>query len=407
MSPFTQTHASPILGDRFMRRILVPLLLLLLLPISATPQTPANAAPPSAESAQLRATAQKLLATGSTEDTLKAADLLDKASQIDARNAEILKTNLERQKLEQTSPAWKSFVNDVGPFITILVLAGTFIFNLIQAGINENHKREDEKRQRADKLQDIARQDIADAKKHDADELKRYTDAAELIGQDEGISPAATLIRTFTTEPYRSEARQLGRDILLKTKSYDRFQDLFRTVSEPVTQDNLVQVIGLLRKVHENVGPLLTLYNESKDPTRLPAEQLADYKLLVSERTFLSVSVAAVLRQARDPATPLDLSDLGFDICDLTGADLRNATIANASWNRVNLDGADLRGIADFQNCWFYNTAWWHASHIDKPLLRFLAEKFPFAEDQFPSSPQPISQKDYDENLARLQALAG
>jgi hypothetical protein len=391
-----------------MRRILAPLLLLLLLPICAISQTPANYAPPSTESAQLRATAQKLLATGTTDDTLKAADLLDKASQIDARNAEILKTNLERQKLEQTGPGWKSFVSDFGPFITVLVLAGTFIFNLIQAGINENHKREDERRQREDKLQDIARQDIADAKKHDADELKRYTDAAELIGKDEGVSPAATLIRTFTTEPYRTEARQLGRSILLKTKSYDRFQDLFSAVVEPVTQDNLIQVIGLLRKVHEDVGPLLTKswVNGTNDLTLLTPDEVAAYSLLTDERTYLSVRVASALHQPRDPATPLDLSRLGFDTCSLAGADLRNATISPGAWNQVDLDGTDLRGITQFQNCWFYNTDWWHASHIDKPLLHYLAEKFPFTKGQFPSSPQPISQKDYDENLARLQTLA-
>src|SRR6202034_4449318 len=105
MSRFAQTHASP-LGDRLMRRILALLLLLLLLPICAISQTPANAAPPSTESAQLRATAQKLLATGSTDDTLKAAELLDRASQIDARNAEILKTSAERKQLEQSGPAW-------------------------------------------------------------------------------------------------------------------------------------------------------------------------------------------------------------------------------------------------------------------------------------------------------------
>ncbi len=137
-----------------MRRILAPLLLLLLLPSSAIPQTPANTAPPSTESAQLRATAQKLLATGSTDDTLKAAELLDRASQIDARNAEILKTNTERQQLEQSGPAWKSFVNDFSPLITVLVLAGTFIFNVIQARIAEREKREDDERQREDKRRD-------------------------------------------------------------------------------------------------------------------------------------------------------------------------------------------------------------------------------------------------------------
>jgi hypothetical protein len=390
-----------------MRRILAPLLLLLLLPSSAVPQTPANAAPPSTESAQLRATAQKLLATGSTDDTLKAAELLDRASQIDARNAEILKTNAERQQLEQSGPAWKSFVNDFSPLITVLVLAGTFIFNVLQARIAEREKREDDERQRQDKLQDIERQRIADAEKRYADEKQRYTHTMEVIQKAEDYSPTAALIRTFTDEPFRSDAHKIGRDILLKTKSYERFQDLFSTVVEPVTQENLAEVIGLLRNIHRDVGPLLTKswFNGTNDLNRLTPKEVDDYNRLTDERTFLSVRIAGVLRQPRDPATPLDLSNLGFDSCSLTGADLRNATISPGAWNVVNLDGADLRGITDFENIWFYNTSWWHASHIDKPLLQFLTEKFPFTEGQFPSSPQPISQKDYDENVARLQAL--
>jgi hypothetical protein len=391
-----------------MRRILAPLLLLLLLPSSAIPQPPVNSAPPSAESAQLRATAQKLLATGTTDDTLKAAELLDRASQIDARNAEILKTNAERQQLQQSGPAWKSFVNDFSPLITVLVLAGTFIFNMIQARITEKDKRKDDERQRQEKLQDIERQRIADAQKQDADEKRRYTDAAELIGKDEDISPAATLIRTFTTEPYRSEARQLGRQILLKTNSYDRFQDLFSTVVEPVTYENIGLVIDLLRTVHINFGPLLTKswVKGVSDFSSFAPRELATYDLLLNERKFLSVKVATALQQPRDSTIPLDLSNLGFDACSFTGVDLRNTIITPANWNRVNLDGTDLRGIIDFQNCWFFDTAWWHASRIDKPFIEYLKINCPYRDTQDFNSPQPISQKDYDENITRLETLA-
>jgi hypothetical protein len=391
-----------------MRRILAPLLLLLLLPICVKSQTPANAAPPSTESAQLRATAQTLLATGSTDDTLKAAELLDKASEIDARNAEILKTNAQRKQLEQSGPTWKSFVNDFSPLITVLVLAGTFIFNMSQARIAEREKREDDDRQREDKRQDIARQDSADEKKRADDETKRYTDAMELIQKAEDFSPTAALIRTFTTEPYRSEARQIGRDVLLLTKSYDRFQDLFNTVVEPVTYENIGLVINLLRTVHINFGPLLTKswVKGVSDFSSFTPKELAMYDLLLNERKFLSVKVATALKQPRDSTIPFDLSNLGFDACSFTGVDLRNTIITPAVWNRVNLDGADLRGIIDFQNCWFFDTAWWHAAHIDQPFIDYLKINCAYKDAQDSNSPQPISQKDYDENITRLETLA-
>ena len=390
-----------------MHRILASLLLLLFLPIAAAPQTPAP--PPSPESTQLRATAQRLLATGSPDDAAKAAELFDKASQIDARNTTSLKTDAERRKLEEpTGSGWMSFIIQLTPFFSMLIVAFTFVFTIYQAHRTAEQTRLADQQKR----EEFIRQQEADEKKRliqqDADENKRLTDSIVLIQKTENFSPAAAILSTFMNGPRAATARQTGITLLESTKTFDNFRDLYNTLFEPATVEALPQILDLLRSVHGTVGPLLT---KSWDGTtnvlsRLTPEETVSYNAFVPARTFLSVKVATVLRLPRDLATPLDLNDLGFDSCSLSGADIRNASIANGVWNMVNLDGADLRGVTDFQNAWILNSAWWHAAHIDAPFLQRLTQYCPYKDDQYSNSPQPISAQDYADNLTRLSAAA-
>lgn len=356
-----------------MRRCLLVLLLLVsLVPlVAALGQTAKATTTP--ESDQLRAAAAKLLQTGSADDAVKAADLLDKASQIDARNAATLKA--------QSDSGFWPFAVSIVPFLSIVGVAFSFLYNNYQAERKAT-------RQRA------------------ADEQKRFTDAVTLLQGTEQFSPAAAYLSTFTTPPYAELARQTGVTVLLHTKNYENFIDLFNSFVEPVSHSNLSQVVDLLRSVHVTVGPLLTKRDGDPERKTFTPDEIKDYDLLVQERIFLGTKVAMILRQRRDSLEPIDLNNLGFDAVDLTGADLRNAYIAPAVWNLVNLDGADLRGITSFQNGYFYNTAWWHAAHIDKPFLNYLAEKFPFKAEQYSNTPQTISGDDYTVNLARLRAQA-
>ncbi len=354
------------------RSVLVLLLLVSLVPLIAASGQAAKT-PTTPESDQLRATATKLLQTGSTDDAVKAADLFDKASQIDARNAATLKA--------QTDNGFWPFAVSIVPFLSIVGVAFSFLYNNYQAERKAAQQRM-------------------------ADEQKRFHDAVLLLQRTEHISPATALLSTFTIPPFAELARQTGATLLLNTKSFDSFTDLFNAFVEPVSHSNLKQVVELLRSVHVTVGPLLTKADNDPDRKTFTPEQIQDYDRLVAERTFLGTKVAMILRQPRLSQDPIDLNNLGFDGVDLTGADLRNAYIAPAVWNMVNLDGADLRGITSFQNGYFYNTAWWHAAHIDKAFLNYLAEKFPFKPDQYSNTPQTISAEDYSAGLARLQALA-
>ena len=338
--------------------------------------------PTTPESEQLRKAADKLLASGSADDAVKAADLYDKASQIDARNAATLKA--------QSDSGWMALIVTLTPFFSVLLVALGFVFNTYQARIAEREKEADAARQRQ------------------ADLDKNYVDAVTLIQKSEDFSPVAALLSRFLTGPYAETARQTGASILIRTKSFENFSDIFNTFVEPVSRKNLKQVIDLMRTVSIAAQPLLakTWVDGKPKMDTLTPEETEKYNLLVQERIFLGTKVAAVLRQPRESPDPIDLSSVGFDASDLRGADLRNANIASATWNLVNLDGADLRGVTNFQSTWFYNTAWWHVAYIDRGFLKYLNEQVPFTPGQGANTPLAISAEEYGENLTRLTAAA-
>jgi uncharacterized protein YjbI with pentapeptide repeats len=355
------------------------------------------------ESDQVRTSARKLLATGSPEDAVKAADLLDKASELDARDAATLKAKAETQKLLQpwgAESGWKVLV-DLTPFLSFVIVALGFVFNSYQTRVADKEKREEAIRQQKADEEKAAREQRAA-------EEKRWSDAITIIQKTEDFSPAAAILSTFLTGSYAKLARETAASVMLTAKKFDNFSDLFNTFVEPVKWENLDQVLGLLRSVSITVTPLLNKawVNDAWDFSSLTPAELDSYNLLTQERTFLGAKVAAVLRQPRPSLDPIDLSGIGLSLINLAGADLRNS-IAPFTWNRVNLDGADLRGMTNVENTWVYNTAWWHAGHIDGPFLKLLIQRYPYKAGQLSNTPRGISAEDYETNVARLKAQAG
>jgi len=391
-----------------MRRSL--LVLIFLLSFAAIPRghsqtaagQPASQGSQASQSAELRATAQRLLATGSTADAAQAAELLLKASEIDERDAAAAKTKVEIQQLQKPAPAesgWKTLV-DITPFLSFVIVALGLFINSSQTRAADKEKRDDTAHQRqadADKA----------VREREADEEKRWTDAITLIQKTEDFSPSAALLSTFLTGSHAALARETAASLMLTAKKFDNFSDLFNTFVEPVTAENLSQVLALLRSVSSAVSPLLqkTWVNNATDVSVLTPEERDSFNLLTQERTFLGTRVASVLRQPRKSLEPIDLSGMGLDDVDLSGADLRNC-VSPYTWNIVNLDGADLRGMTNVENTWVYNTAWWHASHIDKRFLDILVVRAPYKAGQLSRAPKGISAEGYRVNLERLKALA-
>src|ERR1017187_8659314 len=160
--------------------------------------------------AEIRAAANKLIASGSPDDVAKGAALLEKAAALehDAANAD--KLAMERQKLKQEleesqhNHRWSEILVSYIPLATTIILAGTLIFQITQASIERREKREE----RATEAKDKEQQRITDAEERAAEaarkEMQRYADALKEIQSSEKVSTAGTLINTFMDGPYRS-----------------------------------------------------------------------------------------------------------------------------------------------------------------------------------------------------------
>ncbi len=352
-------------------------------------------------SAQLRTIARKLMASGSADDAAKAADLLAKASTIDAQDAATLKARAETRALQApTSEAvWKVLV-DITPFLSFVIVALGFFVNNAQARTADREKRED-----------AARQQKADAEKaardQQAAEEERWSQAVALIQKSEDFSPAAAILSTFQTGAHAALARSTAITVMLNARKFSNFNDLFNTFIEPVTPANLPQVLAMLRSVSITLAPLdsKASVNGQADTSPLTPAELDSYTLLLRERSFLGAKAAPLLRQPRVPGEVMDLSDIGLDNIDLSGADLRGF-MAPYVWNYVNLDGADLRGMRNIDNTWLLLTAWWHASHIDADFLELLIQRAPFNPAETTNTNRGKSAEDYRAQVARLRAQA-
>jgi len=195
--------------------------------------------------------------------------------------------------------------------------------------------------------------------------------------------------------------------LLLSTRNFDNFLALFNSYVEPVTSDNLREVLYLLRSVSTTVAPLLnkTWINGTNNTSVLTPPELEIFTALTQQRRFLGFRVAMVLSQPRKTLEPIDLGGTALDSVDLKGADLRQCVSASA-WNYVNLDGADLRGMTGFEYAYFLNTAWWQAGQIDTAFLDDLMARYPHQAGQFLNTRRAVTPESYQQDVARLRALA-
>jgi Pentapeptide repeats (8 copies) len=352
--------------------------------------------------ATLRERALKLLESDAPDAVSQAAELLKTASDIEQQQANISKLEADRKKVEQdlreSRNRWKEILTAFGPLFTTAVLAGTLIFQIYQAQQTNKEALIADEQKRAETMRQAQET-----------EQTRFTEALKIIQSSENISPAATLLNTFTQEPQKSEARKMAMKLLLRAQSIGEFEDLFSSVLDPIIAADLPTLVQLNRSVTSRYSPLVleahnTGYKE--DTSKMDHATRALYDLLASELYFLSQKMALLLQGPRQNGLELDLSYVTIDQVDMKGADLSSANLRSSSFAWVNLDGCDLSRITNFQSDMFISTAWWHAAHISRPLLAYLEASAPYRESfKYPNEIR-VGAEEYETNLARLKASA-
>jgi Pentapeptide repeats (8 copies) len=147
---------------------------------------------------------------------------------------------------------------------------------------------------------------------------------------------------------------------------------------------------------------------EINDLTKLKPEDKERYGQLIDAIIFVSSSVAPLLQAARPQGEVLDLRSTLIENSDWKGVDLSGANLDYSSIIRVNLQGASLREIKQFDGSIFYQTAWWEAVSISPPLLDYLIQKWLYNPKQkYGSNSRLVPQQEYDVAISRLKQSVG
>jgi hypothetical protein len=344
----------------------------------------------------IRETARGLLTRPQDENAVRAAaELLRLAAEIDRQTADGQKSQVEARKLEhdldqsrrtQRSNDRKAYIALLAPVFTTLILAFTLGFQYYQF-------RESE----------IARTAESERQSQAAEEL-RWEEAVKLVSQTESLSGVVLFAQTWGTKPrYAERARGTTKILLSRPQEFNTFASLFNAVYEPISLDNIKDVVEIDRALESLYGP--TPLFRLTDLQELSSDQRKNALILVnSQLDFISAKMSTFLKQPRSPTTVIDLSDVNLSDCDLQSVDFKGVNIARIFLLGDILKGAELTGYAElpsFDRVNFARTPWWEAKEIDARLLAYLKSNYPYTTKYlYPSTQSPSS---YEAGLRRLE----
>jgi len=355
---------------------------------------------------KLRRRAAELVKGGEPEQLTQAAELLKTLAEIKQQRTNALKLDADRRKTEQEILTSRNSLKDLvvtsTPLLTTAVLAGTLIFQIYQT-----HQAELEKRAETIRQNQLAEQ-------------TRFTEALKLIQASEKISPAATLLNTFTVEPQKSEARQMALKLLLRSQSVDEFQELFSATIDPVSPGDLPTLVQLDRSLRNRFDSFPVTYDPVRHKDDWSKLDSASAKMRGEtgyQIEFLSQRISLLLQRpaSSDPffvdppgtvrSDPiLDLSGVALSNADIRGSSLVRANFNNVNFTSMRMDGCDLREITQFANAQFFSTAWWRAAHISQPLLAYLEQTAPFNAGDVYAGAETDTPDDYKRDVGSLKA---
>jgi hypothetical protein len=365
------------------------------------------------EVVKIRASADKLIASGIPDDVAKGAVLLEKAAALEQSELAVQKLTLDREKLSREledarKNSWKDLLTTLLPLATTLVLVGTLIFQMQQAHAERQQKRdaavEEAKQKKIER--DDKRKELEEGAR--LVEKQRFTNAMKDLQISEKVSTAAAVINTFRDEPYRSQVLDTAVTLLLARENFEDFESLFMEVLNPLTYANMPQIRRLCKAVDSEFFTIATpVWNEKiwrNEVEKLSEKDRKLYQLYSQEQLFLSNKLAGLLRTPAPQGLRVDLSGLNLREMDLSGVDLGTANISATNWTFVKVDNCDMSRITDFENCVVHNTSWWHSARISPSLLEHLENKFAYSPDQRYNTKYPVGPEEYAKSVAQLKA---
>ena len=348
--------------------------------------------------------AVSVLANSEDNDKLtQAAELLKLVAETENQRAQTkkieddLQDSIRHKKIRDT----KDFIALLAPVLTTIVLAGTLALQSFQFSRTEKDKDIEAQRQR-----DAA---LAQAKREaQATEDASWADALRLLQSSEHLSPAAVLLKRFSRSArYAEEAKRTAVQLLEQNiTAPSDFENLFGSVFEPATWENLPQIADIDRHLYQKINPILstlwTFKSNSWHEEKLTPSNQNLYNCLKEELSYISAVMAILLKTPRPPSQALDFHSIALWNTDLKGVDLRGADISEASLSFLNVKGADLSGITKFGGNSIEHVAWWEASKIGPEFGSYLRTHFPVDVLNMYTVGQKFSIPEYEKELLRL-----
>lgn len=291
----------------------------------------------------------------------KASDALRLSADLEKSRAELQKLALEESKLRneidtatkrEHSDTIKEYVSILAPFITVISLVATLIWQSWQFRQSEKDKS-------------------------NAAEDAQWADAIKTISQTGNLSPGVIALNPFLKSPrYHNAARDEAVQLLASSDDPILFTDLFGAAFVPVGWNDLDGVLKLDRALYARGQPLLIKEYDPKtdtsDLTKLTPKENQTFNYIGGAMSVMCSQVGSVLRSPGRKGASLDFRSTGFTGCNWSTADLSGANIEGMYMWAMNLKDADLSGINQFEGADFSAVAWWEAKSISPELLQYL-----------------------------------
>jgi hypothetical protein len=218
------------------------------------------------------------------------------------------------------------------------------------------------------------------------------------------------LVGFTKSERYGAQARQIALPLLWKTEYAPLFESMFNSMFEPVSWQNLAEILTLDRALNRDCLPLARKAWDADDRntilSRLTNDEQARWDNLHVEFDVIVRGVGPLLRRPRPTGLVLDLHGTNLFRADLSGTDLSGADLTGAMMSNVLIKGANLSGVTEFYNLAMVGTAWWQAAAMSKELLEHLEKNDPFEPDRAYTSKDPITQESMQKDVERLRRAA-
>jgi hypothetical protein len=302
-------------------------------------------------------------------------------------NTEISKLQHENETAVKraSSERTRDYVTLLTPLVTIIVLAATLVAQNWQFLRSERDKREE----------------AMDA---------QWQDAVKTISASGALSPGVIALQPFLrSTKYGDQAREAALNLLVNSSDRSFFVSLFGTALAPVTWANLDRILRFDRALTARAYPVWNkAFNPEKetwDTTGLSKTELETYNYVEGAFPVLASQVGSVLKTPRRDGAHADLSATFFKYGGWQGINLGGVNLENARLHWTDLQGAELEGLTQFAGAELYQTAWWEAKSINRPLLEYLKAQSAFKPgSHYGPRNVIVQQPEYDKALQRLMS---